>query len=71
MLDGLNSYHLDFFHYKPQFEKWRPSGVEPVPHPVVQASEGASEPGGLHDLWAAETGSPHSGVGMLEAPRRE
>ena len=44
---------------------------EPVPHPVVQASEGASEPGGLHDLWAAVARSPHSGVGMLETPRRE
>ena len=42
---------------------------EPVPHLVVQASEGASEPVRLHDLWAAETGSPHSGVGMLEASR--
>ena len=33
---------------------------ETVPHPVVQSSEGASEPGGLRDLWAAGTWSPHS-----------
>ena len=35
---------------------------EPVHHPVVRASEGASEPGVGQDLWAAETGSQNSGM---------